>query len=136
VADHRRPAGVAALHRPIRRGLMDAAPPDAIHRLYLRFGWPIPLVLFLAALAVGFSVPPIVSAISHPDRNKDYPLWYTAGLIARAGQPLYPDDPGHEFPYMYPPTAAVCLFAPLTYLGPVGFVRVACLVNAVSWFGC
>src|SRR5262249_33225844 len=47
-----------------------------------------------------------------------------------------PDDASHEFPYMYPPTAAVFLFAPLTYLGPVGFVRMACLVNAASWLGC
>jgi hypothetical protein len=115
---------------------MDAAPPDATRRLFDRFGWPTAHMLFLAALAVGFAVPPVVSAVTHPERNKDYPLWYTAGLIVREGKPLYPEDVGHEFPYMYPPTAAIFLFAPLSYLGPVGFVTVSCLVNAAAWFGC
>jgi hypothetical protein len=57
-------------------------------------------------------------------------------LLVRAGLPLYPEGTNAEFPYMYPPTAAVFLFAPLSHFGPIGFVAVLCLANAVSWFGC
>lgn len=113
-----------------------AGPPDAIHRLALRFGWPnVHLVLF-ALVAVGFSIPPLVSAATHPERNKDYPLWYIAGLQVREGVPLYPDDPAVEFPFMYPPAAAVFVFAPLTSFGWFGFVAAFCALTAVAWFGC
>lgn len=116
--------------------MTNADPPDAITKLSYRFGWPWSHLALFVLLTVGFSVPPIISAIRHPERNKDYPLWYVTGKLVRVGLPLYPEGTNAEFPYMYPPTAAVFLFAPLTYLGPVGFVAVSCLVNAFAWFGC
>jgi alpha-1,2-mannosyltransferase len=85
--------------------------------------------------SVGFSVVPLVNAIRQPDYNKDYSLWLGIGHVVRQDQPLYRSGANGEVQYMYPPTAAVAL-APLTWLGPVGFVTVLLVVTAGSWAGC
>lgn len=86
--------------------------------------------------SVGFSVAPVVNAVRRPDLNKDYSLWYGIGRVVRAGEPLYRAGPSGEVQYMYPPTAAVLFFAPLTLLGPVAFVVVLVAGTALSWAGC
>lgn len=107
-------------------------------------GWPFAV---LAVVAVGFAVLPVVNAArlvarpgvdayGLPKANKDYTLWYDVGCDVRAGEPLYRLGPAGEVRYMYPPTAAVLLFAPLSYLGPVGFTAAFALTTALAWFGC
>jgi hypothetical protein len=90
------------------------------------------LVLFAAACAA-CAAAPVANAARHPAANKDYSLWFEVGLRARAGEPLYPDDPRAEFPYLYPPPLAACVLAPLTRLGPVGFVVALAAANAAAW---
>jgi hypothetical protein len=75
----------------------------------------------------------VVHAAAHGDPNKDYRLWYAVGQQVRVGEPLYPDDPTATFPYMYPPTLAVFVFAPLSLVGPVGFVAVLTAAAAACW---
>src|SRR5437764_710850 len=125
------PAGRPRSTRPD----MDARTPpaDRAARLFRRFGWPRAHLALFAALCAGFAATPAVYAARHGHPNKDYRLWYEVGESVREGQPLYPDDPRNEFPYMYPPTAAVFLFAPLAALGPVGFVLALAAVNAACW---
>ena len=90
-------------------------------------------VALFVAVCAGFAAAPVVNAARHPASNKDYSLWYAVGLRARSGAPLYPDDPRAEFPYLYPPPLATCVFAPLTRLGPVGFVLALVAANAAAW---
>src|SRR5262245_36956662 len=112
---------------------MDAAPADSVARLFRRFGWPRAHLVVFALLCVGFAATPVVHALTHPTPNKDYRLWYTVGQQVRAGEPLYPDDPDAVFPYMYPPTLAVFVFAPLSLLGPAGFVAALTAGAAACW---
>ncbi|QEL16210.1 glycosyltransferase family 87 protein [Limnoglobus roseus] len=95
--------------------------------------WPF---VVLALVSVTFSVTPIVNAVRKPLLNKDYAIWYRIGLAVRADQPLYGPDESGEILYMYPPTAAVLVFSPLSGLGAVGFVVVLATATALSWFGC
>ncbi len=95
--------------------------------------WPF---VVLAILGGGFCVTPIVNAVRKPQTNKDYKVWYAVGEAVRAGEPLYQLDGNGEVYYMYPPTAAVLVFAPLSALGPPGFVAVLAVATALSWFGC
>ena len=108
---------------------MDVARPSPAPRP----GWPWAYLLLFAILGVAFTLPPIIGTIRHGQPRKDYRLWYAVGQQVRAGEPLYPDNPQAEFPYMYPPTLAVFVFAPLSHLGPAGFVTVLAVVNAACW---
>src|SRR5437763_5899288 len=110
-----------------------AAPPDRATALFRRFGWPRTHLVLFAVACLGFAATPIVHALRHDRPNKDYRLWYAVGQQVRAGQPLYPDDARGEFPYLYPPTLAVFVFAPLSVLGPVGFVAVLAAATAACW---
>lgn len=90
----------------------------------------------IAVCSLGFSVGPIVNAVRQPDYNKDYSAWYGIGLEVRRDAPLYASGANGEVLYMYPPTAAVLVFAPLTFLGPVGFTAVLAAATALAWAGC
>src|SRR5688572_25643196 len=86
---------------------------------------PAAVVACLVCLVgLGFAVPPVLKA-AKPNPfagNKDYTLWYTVGLSVRGGEPLYRFVDAFEIQYMYPPTLAVLVFAPLSVVGYPGFV--------------
>ncbi len=86
--------------------------------------------------SLGFSVVPLVNAVRQPEFNKDYSAWYGIGLEVRRDAPLYAPGANGEIPYMYPPTAAVLVFAPLTWLGPVGFTATLAALTGLAWAGC
>lgn len=86
----------------------------------------------LILCSIGFAVTPIRNAIVQPGYNKDYSLWYAIGLVVRNNGPLYEAGANGEILYMYPPTFALIL-APITYLGPIGFVIVFTLATAIAW---
>ncbi|WP_040591590.1 glycosyltransferase family 87 protein [Schlesneria paludicola] len=88
---------------------------------------------FFFVLGCVFSILPIVNAVLYARENKDYTFWQMVGQWVVAGEPLYADVRNGEPEYMYPPTAAVLLYAPLSHLSPVLFVAVLCLLNAASW---
>jgi len=96
--------------------------------------WAVPLIL--SGIGCVFTILPIANAFRTPDHNKDYAIWYRAGRSILAGEPLYLRMMGGETEYMYPPTAAVLFYAPLSILGPVLFVVVLGLLNAASWAFC
>src|SRR5467141_1485305 len=98
--------------------------------------WTAPLLF--VALGLGFAILPPTKAATRPDctANKDYTIWYETGLATRAGVPLYEPKLNGEVKYMYPPPLAVLVFAPLTHLGPVGFVTVLGTLTALAWAGC
>lgn len=85
--------------------------------------------------SIGFSIPPVVNAIRQPGYNKDYSAWYGIGMEVRRGAALYASGSNGEVLYMYPPTAAVLIFAPMTWLGPVGFVVVFAALTGLAWAG-
>ena len=80
-----------------------------------------------------FSVAPIINAVLYENDNKDYSHWYLIGQSVLSGQPLYEDVRNGEPEYMYPPTAAVLFYAPLSILGHTGFVGALCFLTALSW---
>ncbi len=88
------------------------------------------------AVCVGFAALPVYKGFAQPFNNKDYGLWYLTGQKVLNGEPIYPDEPGATFPFMYPPFAAVGVYAPLSTLGP-GLMTVALvLINSAAWLGC
>ncbi len=90
----------------------------------------------IAVCSIGFSVGPLVNAFRQPEYNKDYSAWYGIGMEVRRGAPLYAAGTNGEVHYMYPPPAAVLVFAPLTWLGPVGFTAVLAATTSLAWAGC
>lgn len=90
-------------------------------------------LIFFFVLGCVFSILPIGNAVFYARENKDYTFWQMVGEWVLAGEPLYADVRNGEPEYMYPPTAAVLLYAPLSNLSPVLFVAALCLVNAVAW---
>lgn len=90
----------------------------------------------IAVCSIGFSVGPLVNAFRQPEYNKDYSAWYGIGMEVRRDAPLYAPGANGEVLYMYPPTAAVLVFAPLTWLGPVGFTAVLAVTTSLAWAGC
>ena len=104
-------------------------------RLWERYGaWAAPAFFFLCGCL--FSVSPIVNAVHFARDNKDYSHWHIIGRSVLNGDPLYEDVRNGEPEYMYPPTAAVLVYAPLAILDPVPFVAVLCLMNSLSWAFC
>lgn len=91
---------------------------------------------FVLLCSVGFSVTPLVNSIQRPEYNKDYSLWHGIGIEVRNDRPLYAAGKNGEVYYMYPPTPAVLLFAPLTLLGHFGFVLVLVAATGLAWVGC
>ncbi len=90
---------------------------------------------FLIALAIAFSVLPVVNSFRKPHANKDYSHWYAVGKSVIASKPLYPSA-AEEFSFLYPPFGAVCLLAPLSLLPFPVFVAVFALTNTLAWLGC
>jgi hypothetical protein len=97
------------------------------------------LIGVFLAVVIGFSIPPLVNElrkIRHgEDGTKDYPLWYDTGWRELHGISPYYLDRNREFPFMYPPGAAV-LLAPLTVLGRFPMVLMLVLLNSVAWATC
>lgn len=91
---------------------------------------------FVLLFSVGFSITPVVNSIKQPEYNKDYSLWHGIGMEVRRDRPLYTAGKNGEVFYMYPPTAAVLAFAPLTLLGPTGFVIALATATGFAWAGC
>jgi alpha-1,2-mannosyltransferase len=89
----------------------------------------------ILACSLGFSVVPIINAIRQPGYNKDYSTWYGIGMEVRRDAPLYSPGVNGEIQYMYPPAAAVLVFAPLTWLGPVGFTAALAALTGLAWVG-
>ncbi len=89
--------------------------------------------LFFFVLGCLFSIFPVVNAAKYWQPNKDYSHWQKIGWSVVKGEPLYADVRNGEPEYMYPPTAAVLFYAPLSPLPPVLFVAVLCLLNALAW---
>jgi alpha-1,2-mannosyltransferase len=95
--------------------------------------WTIRLFFILGCL---FSIAPILNSVLCKDDNKDYSHWYLIGRSVLAGESLYGDVRGGEPEYMYPPTAAVLFYAPLSNLNHVLFVVVLCALTSTSWAVC
>ncbi len=97
-------------------------------------------MLLFAAFAVvvlAFSAWPMNKSLFDPGgSNKDYGRWYTAGQQVITGGPLYESDGGRPaFDFLYPPFAAVGLFALPSRSGPTGLVLFLIVVTTISWLG-
>jgi hypothetical protein len=90
-------------------------------------------VALIVIMALIFSVVPLVQALLYPDRIKDYSIWYETGRRVLDGLPLYPRDARTPFPFMYPPTIAVLVFAPLSLLGLAGLTAAMVIANSIAW---
>ena len=108
-----------------------AVSPVSVWTASFRREW-ISLFLFFV-LGCLFSVVPVINSVRYTNENKDYSLWYMIGQSVLSGEPLYRDVSRGEPEYMYPPTAAVLFYAPLSKLGHVGFVSILCLLTAMAW---
>ncbi len=93
------------------------------------------IVRLIAVCSFLFSLTSLVNSVSQPDRNKDFSLWYGIGIEVRNDRPLYQSGPNNEIVYLYPPTAAVLIFAPLTLLGHTGLVMILQLMTMAAWIG-
>ena len=62
--------------------------------------------------------------------TKDYGNWFQVGQTVIEGGDIYPNP--DDFPFMYPPTAAV-LFAILSYLGELPLIIVLGLLYSIAW---
>ena len=88
------------------------------------------LVAAFVVLALGFSVTPVVNYF-RGETKKDYPLWYGVGQQILRGQDLYPRD-RTDFPFMYPPPAAL-LLVPLSALGQLPMMVALLMLNSAAW---
>jgi Glycosyltransferase family 87 len=89
------------------------------------------LVIVFAVVLVAFCFAPIHNYLHHGS-SKDYPLWYhTAQTMLHGGDVYVKNDKG-EFPYMYPPGAAVML-SPLSMFGPGGMIAAMVVINSLGW---
>ena len=86
------------------------------------------------ALCIAFSIAPLVNTQRTPPNNKDYDIWFTAGRHVANGEALYPEEAGRQYEYMYPPTLAIFVFAPMSMLGYTAFVALFIAANAVIWY--
>ena len=86
------------------------------------------------AIAIAFATGPIANSFRPGDHNKDYDNWFVYGQKVVHGEALYPEDEDEYCPYIYPPTSAVFLFAPLSVFGKPAFVTILVLANAATWY--
>ena len=93
-------------------------------------------IRFFFILGCLFSIAPILNSVLSKDDNKDYSHWYLIGNSVLAGESLYGDVRSGEPEYMYPPTAAVLFYAPLSNLNHVLFVMILCMITSISWAFC
>lgn len=96
----------------------------------LRAGMQIGFVL----VCVAFSLPALLNSQRTPPKNKDYDIWFEVGRRVVEGKGLYSQITVHQYDYMYPPTLAVFLFAPMTMLGYTAFVSIFAAGNAIAWY--
>lgn len=85
-------------------------------------------------ICIAFSVGPIAASFREGDHNKDYDNWFLYGQKVVHGEGLYPEDPNEYCSYIYPPTSAIFLFAPLSMLGKTAFVSILVIANTVIWY--
>ena len=95
--------------------------------------WRILIAAGVAALAIGFGGLAVVNEFRKPLANKDYPIWYNAGVDAMAGDDIYAIHLGTEMNFTYPPFAATCFYGPASLLGNHGFIIVMVLVQTLAW---
>ena len=93
-------------------------------------------IRFFFILGCLFSIAPILNSVLSKDDNKDYSHWYLIGNSVLAGESLYGDVRSGEPEYMYPPTAAVLFYAPLSNLNHDLFVMILCMITSISWAFC
>ena len=99
-----------------------------------------PFILFLliafAVIATALCVVPILNHLHKVRRGehgtKDYPLWYESGYLELHGKTPYYEGAFHEYPFMYPPGAAVIL-AVLSVGGRIPLMVMQVLINTVAW---
>jgi len=85
-------------------------------------------------LCIGFSVPSLAHTQRTPPQNKDYDIWFEVGQRVIHGESLYPEEGNEQYGYMYPPTLAIFVFAPLSVLGYTVFVSAFVLGNSLVWY--
>lgn len=95
--------------------------------------WKLLIAGMYAAMILGFGGLAIVNEFRKPLANKDYPIWYTAGVDAMSGSDLYAIHTGSEMNFTYPPFAAVCVYGPLSLLGNHGFVIGLVVLQSLAW---
>lgn len=95
--------------------------------------WKLLIAGMYLAMMLGFGGLAIVNEFRKPLANKDYPIWYAAGVDAMSGQDIYAIHTGSEMNFTYPPFAAVCVYGPLSLLGNHGFVIGLVVLQSLAW---
>lgn len=103
-------------------------------RRHSRFEWF--LLLVFAVVAIGFCTVPLLNHLHKVHHGqpgtKDYPIWYNTGYRELHGiTPYYPAR-FHEYPFMYPPGAAVVL-AVMSIGGRIWLMIMQVLLNTLGW---
>ncbi len=88
------------------------------------------MILGFAVIMMVCSAQPILAYLRAGNAPHDYSVWYETSQKILRGEELYPR--GQDFPFMYPPLAAL-LLAPLAIFGEVPFILVLALINSVAW---
>ena len=100
--------------------------------LRLRSTWILCATFALVVLI--FSAVPVKNGFLRSFANKDYHTWYKAGQQVINGGPLYEDASGRlVFDFLYPPFAAVGLFALPSLSGAGGLTVFLLVLTTVSW---
>ncbi|WFU38476.1 glycosyltransferase family 87 protein [Bradyrhizobium sp. CB82] len=92
---------------------------------------PLDVLYLLCCVALTADV--LVPEIFGNGKTKDYALWYWAGQQVLQGGDLYPSDPAHVFPFLYPPLPAILLAIP-SWFGKIPLYIVLSMLNAVAWW--
>ncbi len=96
--------------------------------------WRLGMNVAFILVCIAFSSGPIINSFRPGLHNKDYDNWFEYGEKVVHGEGLYPEDPNEYCSYIYPPTSAVFLFAPLTMLGKPAFIIILVVANSVIWY--
>lgn len=91
------------------------------------------IAALVAVLVLVFGGIASVNEFRKPLANKDYPIWYQAGVDAMAGDDIYAIHLGDEMNFTYPPFGAVLVFGPLSLLGNHAFVIALVFIQTVAW---
>src|SRR5262245_48007730 len=111
------------MDRPLRQKF-----PENPNGSHLHGRWP---AIGFLLVCVAFSAVPFTNSWRAQAANKDYALWFDIGQSVVRGEPLYPENPAETYDFMYPPTPAIFLFAPLSRLGSLS--ALAYLVYRRHW---
>ncbi len=110
-------------------GARPASSPDLSSRWESERAFRAMLWTFAGVLLV-YSAVPIANALLG-ESIKDNAVWFAAGQHVVRGEQIYPER-GQQFPFMYPPTAAL-LLAPVSLLGQTGLVVALVVLNLLAW---